>query len=220
VKASLRGILRTRTREDGTICDGGEHQGEGIATASDRHPTQAHAGNSRPPVSGVGQPRRRRNVEIDHPRDNRHRFVGQLLNPEAAHLEKPGEDRRRTRDQAVVDGLHLDAIVGDEACKGEVTGGRSLDQLEHEPRLAGARRSANEKGPRPHQNHRGVNGGDGVHEGYVIAGSRTRKRAPRMRSSIAGLAPGSRGATRFCASSRPPWASTICFEMNRPSPEF
>jgi hypothetical protein len=214
------GLSRMRAREDSTICDGGEHQGYRIATGSDRQPTQRYASNGRFPVGDVGQPRRRRNVEIDHPRNNRHRFVRQLPNSKPSHLQKPGKGCRRACDQAVMDGLQANAIVGHEARKREVTGGRRLYQPEHEPRLAGARRSTNENGPRTHQNRRGMNGGGGAHESYDIAGSRTRKRAPRMRSSIAGLAPGSRGATRFCASSRPPWASTICFEMNRPSPEF
>ncbi len=47
--------------------------------------------------------------------------------------------------------------------------------------------------------------------GYVPAGSSTKKRAPMMLPSA---------ALRFSARMRPPWASMICFEMDRPRPEW
>ena len=48
------------------------------------------------------------------------------------------------------------------------------------------------------------------------AGSRTTKRAPTM----VGSPSASPGPARFSAQIRPPWASTICLEIDRPSPEF
>jgi len=49
-----------------------------------------------------------------------------------------------------------------------------------------------------------------------VAGRRTTKRAP----AIFGSPPGAGGVTRFSAQMRPPWASTICREIESPSPEF
>jgi hypothetical protein len=36
-----------RARKDSTICNGGEHQGDRIATGRDRQPTQRDPGNNR-----------------------------------------------------------------------------------------------------------------------------------------------------------------------------
>src|SRR5690606_21097422 len=47
-----------------------------------------------------------------------------------------------------------------------------------------------------------------------FAGSRTMKRAP----STLGSSPGAAGALRFSAQMVPPCASTICLEIDRPSP--
>jgi hypothetical protein len=103
-----------------------------------------------------------------------------------------------------VHGLDMNAVVGYQTSKDQTAAGRGLDQVEREPRFARAGRSTNEESPRPNQDRRSMNGrsGGGIHNTY-IAGSRTRKRAPRIRSSMLGSVPGSRGATRFCASSRP-----------------
>ncbi len=198
--------------------DGGEHQREGIAIGRHRQPPKGDAGDFHSRLGRVGQPRRRCNMKVNHPRNDSDRLEWQLRNPKASHLQKAREGRRRTCDQAAVARLHMNAIVGYQARKGDLTAGRCMEEIEHEPRLARARRTANENAARVDEDCRGVNGGGGIHKVYV-AGSRTRKRAPRTRSSTAAL-PGSRGATRFCASSRPPWASTICLEMNSPSPEF
>lgn len=70
------GGRRDRGREDGTTGDGCEHQRERIATSRDGEPTQTDPGDNRSLVVGVGQPRRRRNGKIDHPRNHRQRFVG------------------------------------------------------------------------------------------------------------------------------------------------
>ena len=203
----------------GTARDGGKHQENGIATGCNRQPSKRYTGDFRLGRGRVGQERRRCDIEINHPRNKRHRFVLQSLDSEAAHLQKPREHGRRSCNQPVMSGLDMNAVVGHQTRKDQPAARRRLDEVEREPRLARAGRSANEDGTRADQYRRGVNGRGGVHNAY-IAGNRTRKRAPRIRSSIAGSVPGSRGATRFCARSRPSWASTICLEIDKPSPDF
>ena len=55
-----------------------------------------------------------------------------------------------------------------------------------------------------------------VGERRHIAGRRTMKRAPSTRGS----SPSPPAAVRFSTQMRPPCASTICLEIDRPSPEF
>jgi hypothetical protein len=205
-----------------TARDGGQHEGKRITGGRDRQPPNRHTGEFRVGSGGVGQARRRGGIEIDHPRNNRHGFILQSLNSKAAHLQKPREHGRRSCDQPVMHGLDMNAVVGHQTSKDQAAGGRGLDEVEREPRFARAGRSTNKESPRANQDRRSMNGwsGGGVHNASYIAGSRTRKRAPRIRSSIVGSVPGSRGATRFCASSIPSCASTICFEIDRPRPEF
>ncbi len=204
-----------------TARDSGQHQGKRIAAGRDCQPSNRHTGEFRAGSGGVGQARRRGCVEINHPRNNRHGLVLQPLNSEAAHLQKPREHGRRPCNQPVMHGFDMNAVVSHQTSKDQPATGRGLDQVEREPRLARAGWSTNEESPCANQDRRSMNGrsGGGIHNAY-IAGSRTRKRAPRIRSSMLGSVPGSRGATRFCASSRPSWASTICFEIDRPRPEF
>ncbi len=118
--------------------DGRQHQGEGVARGCNRQPSNRHTGNIRLRSSGVRQPRRRRDVEIDHHRDNRHRLVLQLQNAKAAHLQKTCKGRRRPRNEPAVSGLELHAIVGDQTGKDQRAAGRGMEQVEHQPRFAGA----------------------------------------------------------------------------------
>jgi hypothetical protein len=201
-----------------TPYEGRQHQGDGIAAGRDGQPWKRYAGDRGVRCCGVRHPRRRRCVEVHDPRNKRHWFVLQLLNSDTAYFEKTGKSGRWPRNQPVMDGFDKNTIVRHQTCEDEQAARCGVKEVEHEPRFAGAGRSANEDSPRASEDRRGVDGGDGLHSAY-IAGSRTRKRAPRTRSSAA-PSPGSRGATRFCASSLPSCASTICFEIDKPSPEF
>jgi hypothetical protein len=69
----------------------------------------------------------------------------------ATHLQITGKRRWRTRDQPAVNGLDMNAIVGHKTRKDQPAAGRGLQQVEHEPRFARARGSANEEGPRARQ---------------------------------------------------------------------
>lgn len=220
-RRNVTDIARGGAPTPGTARDSGQYQGNGIAAGRNRQPPNHHTGEFRLGGGRVGQARRGCDIKINHPRNNRHGLVLQSLDSEATHFQKPREHGRRPCNQPVMNGLDMNAVVGHETRKDQPAARRGLDEVEREPRFTRAGRSANEEGPRANQDRRSMNRGDGggVHNAY-IAGSRTRKRAPRIRSSILGSVPGSRGATRFCASNRPSWASTICFEIDRPRPEF
>ena len=202
----------------GTAFDGCQHQGDGIAAGRNRQPRKRYAGDHGLRCGGIRDSRRRRCIEVNDPRNKRHRLILQLLNSKAAHFEKTGEGGWRPRDEAVLNGLDMNTVVRHQTREDELPARCGLNEIEHQPRFARAGRPANEDRLWAGQDCRSMNGGGSVHKAY-IAGSRTRKRAPRMRSSPV-PSPGSRGAMRFCASSLPSCASTICFEIDRPSPEF
>src|SRR5262249_54835627 len=105
------------------------------------------------------------------------------------------------------------AIVGDEACERQPPAGGGGNQIEREARLARAGRAADQHGARADEHRRGMDGGAG--RSRHIAGNRITKRAPKILVSRSLASP-----TRFSARMRPPCASTICREMESPSPEF
>src|SRR5262245_6240581 len=134
---------------------------------------------------------------------------------EPAHFDQACQSRRWPHQQPPVMDLKVNAVVADEAGKAEQTGFGALDERERKLRLARPCRSPDQHG-----------GGAGEHGrsvrarrlgGHHIAGSRTMRRAAKTRGvpTAAGEA-----WVRFSTQMRPPWASMICLEMDRPSPEF
>ena len=133
---------------------------------------------------------------------------------------------RRPHQQAAMRGLDVNAVVADEARERERSAFAGADQREREARLARSRRPrgsaprARRRGPR----RRGWSGNRHARAGrslrstalHHIAGRRTTKRAPST------FGPSGPVATpmRFSARMRPPCASTIWREIERPRPEF
>src|SRR5713226_6994223 len=105
----------------------------------------------------------------------------------------------------------MDTVVADQNGRQDLSGTAAQDQIEGETRLAGARGAADQ--------HRAISDPDcgGVDGRTALvghgAGSLTTKRAPAMVCSPSGP----RGPRRFSAQMRPPCASMICFEIDRPS---
>jgi len=87
----------------------------------------------------------------------------------------------------------MDPVIADQNGFRDLAGAAGDNEIEGEARFARARGAANQDRALADANRRGMNG----------CGSRTRQ-----------------GPTRFSAQMRPPWASMICLEIDRPSPEF
>jgi hypothetical protein len=126
----------------------GQYERDRVATGRDGEPPKRDTGDIRLRGSSVRQTWRRRHAEVDDPRDNRHRLILELLNAEAAHLQKTGESGRRPRNQPAVNGFDMDTVVGHQTRKDQPAAGGSVEEVEHEPRFSGARGAADEKGPR------------------------------------------------------------------------
>jgi hypothetical protein len=117
--------------------DGSQHQRNWIATGRDGQPPKRDAGDLRLCSSSVRQTWRRSCVKIDHPRDNCHRLVLQLLNAKAAHLQETGESGRRPRNQPAVRSFDMDSVVGYQPCKDrQPATGSGVEEIEREPRLS------------------------------------------------------------------------------------
>ena len=95
----------------------------------------------------------------------------------------------------------------------DLPGTARQDEIEGEAGLAGAGGAADQHGLLADLDRGGVNAWAAVAHS---AGSLTTKRAP----ATVGAPSASSGPARFSAQMRPPWASTICFEIDRPRPEF
>src|SRR4051794_9526019 len=106
----------------------------------------------------------------------------------------------------------MHAIVADQRGGGNLPAASGEDEIECEPRFAGSRWPADQNRAVRHQHGGGVDGGLRGHG----AGSRTTKRAPATVFSPWALT----GPGRFSAQMRPRCASMICFEIDRPNPEF
>src|SRR5882672_2581750 len=88
-----------------------------------------------------------------------------MLNSKATHLQQSRKGGGRPRNQPVMSGLDMNAVIRHEARKDQLAVFRcGLDEVERQSRFARARGPANEDGPRPRQNRRGVNGGWSVHQ--------------------------------------------------------
>src|SRR5262249_46217834 len=103
----------------------------------------------------------------------------------------------------------------DKPRKAKMAGFRCGNERHRQARLAASRCAANEHRKVSGQHRRCVHArGFGRH---YIAGSLTKKRAPITLGAL--LAP-RQTDSRFSTQMRPSCASTICFEIESPSPEF
>src|SRR5947209_74688 len=111
--------------------------------------------------------------------------------------------------------LQMNAVVSHQAGEPQQPGVRCLNEREGKLRFAGSRRPTDEHGARAGQHGRGVPGRRLMR--HHIAGSRTMKRAPSTKDVSSEAAGADR---RFSAQMRPPCASMMCLEIERPRPEF
>ena len=146
---------------------------------------------------------------------------GRRLMPDAAHLDQPGELRRRDEPAGVpCTASRCARSSATRRANRRYPGSRRLHQRQRKARFAGARGPADQHGARTDENGGGMDRG-----GMPDRGS------PRITSPAGARRSGRRGpaarrrrpaseAMRFSAQMRPPCASTICLEIDRPRPEF
>ncbi len=85
----------------------------------DGKPRQPDAGDGRFLLRCPREALRIDGCEIDDKPDDRHRFVGQPLDADPAHLDESRERRWRKGEQTSVPGFELHPIVGDQAGEAE-----------------------------------------------------------------------------------------------------
>src|SRR4051812_10640099 len=129
---------------------------------------------------------------------------------EAADLDQAGQLRRGADDQISAACVEVDTVIADQDGRRQLPRAAGENEVEGKPRLARAGGTADQHGAIAHQH------GGGVHRRLHCAGSRTMKRAP----ATVGWPSSSAGPARFSAQMRPPCASMICLEIDRPRPEF
>ena len=149
-------------------------------------------------------------------RHDRDGLVRKPSDAEPADLQEAGQFGRRSHEQPTVRGRKQRTVIGDQARKCYPSLFGSLQNCEHQARLPASRRTANEDGVCAKQDGGGVNRRRGGADDHHIAGRRTSNRAP----ITFGASEGSSASTRFSAQMRPWCASTICFEIESPSPEL
>lgn len=160
----------------------------------------------------VRQPWRLIQGQLDQMGHARCRLMGGAEQPCPALLDQTREDRVWASDNSSMDRQQVYLIVANQAGK-KATSLAFGDQRKGKPALARAGRAAQHHGSLAYHDNRGVR-----HHGpagrflHGLFGSQTVKRAPAT-SPLP-------GANRFCAEMRPLCASTICREIDRPSPEF
>ena len=129
-------------------------------------------------------------------------------NAAAAKLDQPRQLRRRDHGQHTILVLEIDAIVGHEK-GGETLVFPALEKGQGQDGLARTRGAAQQNAGFTQDETRPM------HVDWFAHGSGVYLRA--RGSTIVKIAP--ERSVRFCARIRPLWASTICLEMESPSPE-
>jgi len=132
--------------------------------------------------------------------------------PEAPDFDQAGQFCHRPYNQFSAACVEVDTVVAHQNRSWNLPGAAGENQLEGKARFAGTGGAANQYGALTHQHGGGVYRGLPAH----CAGSLTTKRAP----ATVGWPSSSGGPARFSAQMRPPCASMICLEIERPSPEF
>ena len=143
----------------------------------------------------------RRGNEVD---DQSERCLGKRIEPQdadPADLDQACDRSGCTNNDAILFKLQYGLIVGDQT-------GTAIDQAKGEIRFPAARRTAEQDGATIDRNRGGVNE---QAVGHDSAGSRTQNRAPVTAPSA---------FLWFSAQIKPRCATTICCEIERPSPEW
>ncbi len=131
---------------------------------------------------------------------------------EAPNLDQAGEFARRAHPQFFAVCIQMDTVIADQNGGRKLPGTAGQDEIEGETRLAGTGWPADQDRAIADLHRGGMHGRICAHG----SGSRTTKRAPvTVGSPSASFGPG-----RFSAQMRPPCASMICLEIDRPRPEF
>ena len=100
-----------------------QHGGERVGASCDRQPRQPDAMNFGSLCRWSRNPLAVRRAEIDHQPGDRDRLVGEASHADAAHLDQPGQRRRRSNQQPPVARGQLDAVIGDQTGKADEAGG-------------------------------------------------------------------------------------------------
>ena len=153
--------------------------------------------------------------EVHHQADDRNRLMIEPPDAEPAHLEQSCQRWRRLHQQAPVARFEVNAIVPNQARERQHPRLRGVDERERQLRLAGSGAAADQHGAGAGQHGRSVHGRSVG--GHHVAGRRTMKRAPR---TVGGSSGPVAARWRFSTQMRPPWASMMCLEIERPRPEF
>ncbi len=161
-----------------------------------------------------GQPCRIGRREINDQADDGLARIVTATNAETPDFDQPCQLRRRGGHQLTAARLEVDPVVPDQDRMRNLAGACGQDEVEGEARFAGSRRATDQYRTAFDQHRGGVDAW--VPRRSHGAGSRTTKRAPATVGSPSALG----GPGRFSAQMRPPWASMICFEIERPRPEF
>ncbi|TCU65389.1 hypothetical protein EDE08_1133 [Bradyrhizobium sp. R2.2-H] len=154
-----------------------------------------------------------RRVKIDHETDGRMLHEVAATNSQAPDLDQASQYRRGAHLNFMADCRQMDTVITDQNGPFDHARASRHDQIKGKARLAGARRPADQHRQRSDLDGGGVNAWPAVAH---RAGSLTTKRAP----ATVGAPSASSGPGRFSAQMRPPWASMICLEIDRPRPEF
>ena len=142
------------------------------------------------------------------------RTVHHAPHTNTAKLNEARKQGRWTGDQhTILDRQHHPVVR--HKLGGRQGAGGVEDEAQRERGFSGTRRPPDEEPNIPHGDATGVEGGRRVRGHGQPAGRRTMKRAP-----VTWGVPSGSVTVRFSAQMRPPWASTICREMERPRPEF
>ena len=196
----------------------GKRRAASTADRGSALPATASRGRVIPQIDGFGTFRQPVGVvrrEVHHQADHRNRLVSEPADAEPAYFDQSCQRGRRLDQQPSMARFEMDAIVSNQARERQQSRLRGVDERERQFRFARAGASADQHGAGAGQYRRGVDGRSvGSHHG---AGRRTMKRAPRTVGGSSGLAA---GLVRFSTQMRPPWASIMCLEMERPRPEF
>jgi hypothetical protein len=194
--------------------DIGDHGGQSRRPGCDGEPRQLYAMDFCPVTGRFRQPPSVRCGKVDDHPNHRARFVREPYQADAAHLDQAGQRFGRPGQQPAMCGFKMNPVVRHQAREWKRTGSRHFNQFQRQPRFSGSGWPADQHSAGSDKDGRSVHRRGGrCHYG---AGRRTMKRAPATVASPCS----SGGPGLFSTQIAPPWASTICLEMERPSPEF
>src|SRR5450830_81435 len=135
---------------------------------------------------------------------------------EAADLDQPGKVRRRAHREAAAPISQIYPVIAYQHRRRKLPGTARQDQIERQPGFSRTGRTTDQDAEIADPHRRSVDAGCRTvcDRGHV--GNRTTKRAP----ATVAIPSASDGPGRFSAQMRPRCASMICFEIDRPNPEF